>query len=176
MRGFLNIGVKSSRVFLLLQAFWILRYKDFQISAFATRGLPELRAADLLVGEWEVEIAPNHTRRGSLKHDQGREELSHGRFLLDPGIFAWVEQALDMAENCSTPSSRPRIRPGRFCLGRIPGLRPGVEQVSGRIGGWLDRGRNAPVEIWPDPRILGAVGHKPTSHTCTIWHCGPRMV
>ena len=66
--------------------------------------------------------------------DQGRAELSHGRFLLDPGIFAWVEQALDTAENCSTPYSRPRIRPGRFCLGRIPGLRPGVEQVLARMG------------------------------------------
>ena len=89
---------------------------------------------------------------------QGRAELSHGRFLLDPGIFAWVEQALDTAENCLTPYSRPRIRPGRFCLGRIPGLRPGVEQVSGRMGGWLDRGRNAPVEIPPDPRILAGGG------------------
>ena len=118
----------------------------------------ELRAADLLVGEWELEIAPNHTRWGSLKHDQGREELSNSRFLLDPGIFAWVEQALDMAEHCSTPCSRPRIRPGRFCLGRIPGLRPGVEQVSGRMGGWLDRGSDAPVEIWPDPRILAGGG------------------
>ena len=90
--------------------------------------------------------------------DQGRAELSHGTFLLDPGIFAWVEQASDTGENCSTPRSRPRIRPGRFCLGRIPGLRPGVEQVSGRMGGWLDRGINAPVEIPPDPRILAGGG------------------
>ena len=53
----------------------------------------------------------------------GRAELSHGRFLLDLGIFAWVEQALDTAEN------------------------------------------------WP-----AEVGHKPTTQTCTIWDCGPRMV
>ena len=89
----------------------------------------------------------------------GRAEFSLGRFLLDLGIFAWVEQALDTAENCSTPYSRHRIRPGRFCLGRIPGLRPGVEQVLARMGCWLDPRRNAWVEIPPDPGILPGGGH-----------------
>ena len=113
-----------------------------QISMGTTRGNPMV----ILTLYGESPWGQDYSRWGSLKRDQGRAELSHGRCLLDPGIFAWVEQALDTAENCSTPYSRPRIRPGRFCLGRIPGLRPGVEQVSGRMGGWLDRGRDAPVE------------------------------
>ena len=66
---------------------------------------------------------------GIPETDLGRAELSHGRFLLDLGISAWVEQALDVAENCSTPCYRPEIRPRQFCPGQIPGLRPGVEQV-----------------------------------------------
>ena len=171
----------------------------------------ELRAADLLVGEWELEIAPNHTctrlepsmgipqgnphgspewnahgepmrppweiptgppqgvpmgnphREGKspwghgahgespymgnphwyknsqwepLRHDEGgRVELSHGRFLLDLGIFAWVEQALDMAGNRSIlyrdstflPASNPRPEAwGRAGFGQDGGLaRPG---------------------------------------------------
>ena len=37
----------------------------------------------------------------------GRLELSHGRFLLDLGIFACVEHVLDTAENCSTHAPDP---------------------------------------------------------------------
>ena len=122
----------------------------------------------------------------SLGMTGGRAELSHGRFLLDLGIFAWVEQALDTAENCSTPCPRPGIRPRRFCLSRIPGLRPGVEQGWGGLGssrfwpGWGASSTHAEtpgsrfrqiLKFWP-----AEVGHKPTTHTCTIWHCGPRMV
>ena len=125
-----------------------------QISMGNTRGNPMV----ILTGYGESPWEQDYSRWGSLKHDQGRAELSQGRFLLDPGIFAWVEQALDTAEKCSIPCPRPRIRPGRFCLGRILGLRPGVEQVSGRIGGWLDPGRNAQVEIPPDPGILAGGG------------------
>ena len=98
-----------------------------------------------------------------MKHDQGQAELSHSRFLLDPGISAWVEQALDMAEKCSTLCSRPRIRPGRFCLGRIPGLRLGVVQIlpgRGTVSDWLDPRKNAWVEILSDPEIL-AGGSRP---------------
>ena len=81
-------------------------------------------------------------------------EFSHAKFLLDPGASASVERTLDAAENCSIPCPRPRIRPTRFCLGRIPGLRPGVEQVWARMGGWLDPRRNARIKIPPNPEIL----------------------
>ena len=103
-------------------------------------------------GESTWDMGTLETRPG------GRTELRHGRFLLDLGIFASVEQALNMAENCSTPCPRPGIRPRHFCLGRIPGLRPGVEQVLARMGGWLDPRRNAWVEIPPDPEILAGGG------------------
>ena len=41
----------------------------------------------------------------------GRAEFGHGRFLLDPGVSAWIEHVLDVAENCSTPCRRRRIQP-----------------------------------------------------------------
>ena len=138
-----------------------------QISMCNTRGNPMV----ILTGYGESPWGQDYSRWGSLKHDQGRAELSHGRFLLDPGISAWVEQALDTAENCSTPCPRPGIRPRRFCLGRIPGLRPGVEQVLARMVDWLDPRRNAWVEIPPDPEIL-AGGYAIMANNSHLHHFG----
>ena len=105
--------------------------------------------------------------------------MSLGRFLLDRGIFASVEQALDTPENCSTPCPRPGIRPRQFCPGRIPGLRPGVEQDLGWEGDRLDRRKIASVEIPPDPQILAwGIVHKPITLSCTIRaqaHLGPKF-
>ena len=96
---------------------------------------------------------------GTLEtHTGGRAEMSHGRFVVDLGIFAWVEQALDTAENCSTPCPRAGIRTCHFCVGRIPSLKPGVERVfAGRWGGWLDPHKNAWGEVLPDSEILAGM-------------------
>ena len=48
--------------------------------------------------------------------------------------------------------------PRRFCLDRIPGLRPGFEQVWARNWGWLDPRRKARVEILPNPESRGGSG------------------
>ena len=68
---------------------------------------------DLWGTPWESLVIPHWTPPwekipvGILEtRPVGRAQLSHGRFLIDPGIFAWVEQALDMAANCSIPCPR----------------------------------------------------------------------
>ena len=136
----------------------------------------DLRAADLLVGQMKSKIAPNHTCAKLGPHGPILIiwELPWG-FLMEHGkapvgmptrgssrvwpwqisarfrFSVWVEHALDVAENCSTPCPRPRIRPRRFCLGRISSLMAGSEQVWARMGGWLDPRRfcNAGVENPP---------------------------
>ena len=74
-----------------------------------------------------------------LRRGQGVEQkFGHGRFLLDPGVSAWVEQTLDSAENCSTPM--PETQNSTQAL--LPGSNPRPEDWNragfGQDGGWLD--------------------------------------
>ena len=80
-------------------------------------------------GTWEILRAQEHPLGIPEARPGGRVEVSHGKLLLDLGVYAWVEHVLDMTENCSTPCCRPRIQPRRFWLDRISGRMLGVEQV-----------------------------------------------